>query len=117
MLPQDQLQQFIVRAVTGFGDRVQAAEVNDAVLKEATAKVSVLAGMATMSTKKKSKLYELIQGALDLPNGMAADGSLSEGIKTALAYINNAAKDVRVSNGVLYCCTYVPTVIARCECC
>ena len=32
MLPQDQLQQFIVRAVTGYGDRVQA-DVNDALLK------------------------------------------------------------------------------------
>jgi hypothetical protein len=32
MLPQDQLQQFIVRAVTGYGDRVQG-DVNDALLK------------------------------------------------------------------------------------
>jgi hypothetical protein len=32
MLPQDQLQQFIVRAVTGYGGRVQG-DVNDALLK------------------------------------------------------------------------------------
>ena len=32
MLPQDQLQQFIVRAVTGHGERVQA-DVNDAMMK------------------------------------------------------------------------------------
>lgn len=32
MLPQDQLQQFIVRAVTGYGERVQG-DVNDALLK------------------------------------------------------------------------------------
>ena len=32
MLPQDQLQQFIVRAVTGYGERIQA-EANDATMK------------------------------------------------------------------------------------
>jgi hypothetical protein len=32
MLPQDQLQQFIVRAVTGYGNRIQA-DVNDATMK------------------------------------------------------------------------------------
>ena len=35
MLPQDQLQQFIVRAVTGHGERVQG-DVNDAMLKVLT---------------------------------------------------------------------------------
>jgi hypothetical protein len=97
MLPQDQLQQFIVRTVTGYGDRVQAAEVTEVSLKEITAKISVMAGMATMTIKKKAKLYEMVEGALELEGGMGPDGALTEAVKTALVYINNAAKDARVS--------------------
>ena len=51
MLPQDQLQQFIVRAVTGHGDRVQS-DCNDAMMKEATQKISIMAGLATFNFKK-----------------------------------------------------------------
>ena len=44
MLPQEQLQQFLVRAVTGFGERVQAQEVTEAGLAETTSAVRLLAG-------------------------------------------------------------------------
>ena len=46
MLPSDQLQQFLVRAVTGFGDRVQQ-ELTDKDYQELTAKISNLAGRDT----------------------------------------------------------------------
>jgi hypothetical protein len=44
MLPSEQLQKYLVRAVTGFGERVQAQDVSEQDLKEAGAKISTLAG-------------------------------------------------------------------------
>ena len=43
MLPSEQLQQYLMRAVTGLGDRVQA-EVTDRDLRETSGRVSSLAG-------------------------------------------------------------------------
>lgn len=43
MVPTDQLQQFLVRAVTGFGERVQT-ELADRDYEEITAKIANLAG-------------------------------------------------------------------------
>lgn len=44
MLPSEQLQKYMVRAVTGFGERVQAQDVSEQDLQEAGAKISTLAG-------------------------------------------------------------------------
>lgn len=44
LLPPEQLQDYIVRAVTGFGERVQANEVSDEELKEITQAISIQAG-------------------------------------------------------------------------
>ena len=44
MLPQDELQQYLVRAVTGFGERVQAKEVSEQDLADTTKAVRILAG-------------------------------------------------------------------------
>lgn len=44
MLPQEQLQQFLVRAVTGFGERVQGKEVSEQDLADTTSAVRILAG-------------------------------------------------------------------------
>jgi hypothetical protein len=49
MLPSDQLQQFLVRALTGMGKRVQAKDVRDAELRDAAAKMRSLAGAETCS--------------------------------------------------------------------
>ena len=44
MLPNDQLQKYVVRAVTGFGDRVQEKDISVRDLAEAEDKVVTLAG-------------------------------------------------------------------------
>jgi hypothetical protein len=49
MLPSDQLQQFLVRALTGIGNRVQAKDVTDAELRDTAAKIRSLAGVDTNS--------------------------------------------------------------------
>lgn len=45
MLPQEQLQQYLVRAVTGYGERVQGQEVSEKDLADITNAVRILAGM------------------------------------------------------------------------
>ena len=47
MLPSDQLQKFLVRAVTGFGERVQDKDVSEADLRDTGAKLTQLAGKCT----------------------------------------------------------------------
>ena len=49
MLPSEQLQQFLVRAVTGFGERVQQ-ELTDKDYDDLTSKISNLAGSITLTT-------------------------------------------------------------------
>ena len=52
MLPQDQLQNFLVRCVTGFGERVQS-EVTESELVETTEKANQFAGLASLSFKNR----------------------------------------------------------------
>ena len=96
MLPQDQLQQFLVRVVTGFGERVQGKDITETQLAEITRKVSFLAGLGSFSSAKKSKLHAMVDAALGLEGGIdTASGTLSPAVHTALLYIDNASKDVR----------------------
>ena len=44
MLPTEQLQQFLLRAVTGAGARVQATEVTEKDLQEAEGRLRMMAG-------------------------------------------------------------------------
>lgn len=44
MLPTEDLQKYLVRAVTGFGERVQEKEVSETELHDAGAKITQLAG-------------------------------------------------------------------------
>lgn len=58
--------------------------------------------MSSIDFKKKEKLNTLVAQALLLEGAFTETGSstsaaLSEGVKTALVYINNAQKDVAVS--------------------
>jgi thioredoxin len=94
MLPQEQLQQYIVRAVTGYGERVQK-DISDAALKEFTQKISIMAGLASFSFKKKTKLNLWVDEALALEGGMDDRGTISPSVRAALQYIDNASKDVR----------------------
>ena len=55
MLPQDQLQNFMVRVVTGYGERIQA-DISDGELRDLTTKISFLAGLGSFNVKKKEKL-------------------------------------------------------------
>jgi hypothetical protein len=50
MLPSEQLQQYLVRAVTGFGERVQGKDVSEQELQDASAKISTLAGLHMPAT-------------------------------------------------------------------
>jgi thioredoxin-like negative regulator of GroEL len=95
MLPQEQLQQFLVRTITGYGDRVQKNEVTDSMMDDATKDISQLAGLATLDFKKREKLRSLIDSALALPGGADEVGNLSNGAKVSIKYITNAGKDIR----------------------
>jgi thioredoxin len=100
MLPQDQLQRYLVRAITGFGERVQRDQVSDEALAESTRQLASAAGLASLSGATKSLIKAAVEAALSLPGAGALDdhGNAlhrpSDGLKTALAYINNAAKDI-----------------------
>jgi len=94
MLPQEQLQAFLVRAVTGYGKRVQS-DVSDTDLRDATNRVASVAGLASVSFKAREKLRTLVDDAMALQGAVETDGSMSAGAKTAILYINNAAKSVR----------------------
>ena len=69
MLPQEQLQQFLVRTITGYGDRVQKNEVTDMMMDDATRDISQLAGLAVLDFKKREKIRSLIESALELSSG------------------------------------------------
>jgi len=105
MLPQEELQQFLVRSVTGFGDRVQGADVSEQDLRDATARIGSVAGLAAISFKAREKLRTLVDETMAMPGSMAEDGTVEVGIKTALLYINNAAKDVRTAKFRLINCS------------
>ena len=105
MLPQEELQQFLVRSVTGFGDRVQGADVSEQDLRDATARIGSVAGLAAISFKAREKLRTLVDETMAMPGSMAEDGSVEVGVKTALLYINNAAKDVRTAKFRLINCS------------
>jgi len=94
MLPQDQLQQFLVRCVTGYGDRVQS-DISDSELSEATDKLSQFAGLASLSFKSREKLRSLVEEALMLDGAVTADFAYTEALKTTLVYIANAQKSIR----------------------
>lgn len=96
MLPQDQLQQFLVRVITGYGAKVQQENNDDQTLGGLTFKVNNYAGLAALDFKKREKIRTLVDEAiLGLDGGYNAESATySAGVKTALQYINNAAKDI-----------------------
>ena len=96
MLPQEQLQQFLVRCVTGFGERVQADEVSDDDLLESTRKLSSLAGLSSISFKKREKILSLVDQTIAMEGAVDPEtGAMTPNLKVALLYISNAAGDVR----------------------
>lgn len=98
MLPGEQIQQFLVRAVTGYGERVQGAEFGDREASQLTFKVSTLAGLSALSGQKKQKLLSLVDAALSQEEAFQMNDSgrlsLASGPATALSYIQNARKDI-----------------------
>ena len=94
MLPQEELQQDLVRSVTGYGRRVQS-DMSEADLARATAKMAMMAGLAAINSKQREMIRKLVDQALDLEGGLDADGTMSEAMRTAMLYIGNAAKHVR----------------------
>ena len=94
MLPQEQLQQFLVRCVTGFGERVQADEISDDDLMESTRKLSSLAGLASISFKKREKILSLVDETVAMEGVIDPETrAMTPNLKVALLYISNAAKD------------------------
>ena len=94
MLPQDQLQQFLVRCVTGNGNRVQS-DISDSELTEATDKLSQFAGLASLSFKNREKLRSLVEEALSLDGAVTSEFTHTDALKTTLLYIANAQKNIR----------------------
>lgn len=107
MLPGEQIQKFLIRAVTGHGDRLSASDLSDAQLQDMTQKIRTQAGMASINFKKKEKLYSLIEDAMKLDKAyeinLPAQYSttspkveLHEGVRVVLAYLENCQKDILV---------------------
>ena len=99
MLPQKELQDYLVRAVTGYGERVQAADISDKDLQDTTMKISTLAGLSSIDFKKKEKLFGLVSEVLKLKSAFV-EGSkfkLSVGMQSAMKLIDNCRQDIRVS--------------------
>ncbi len=94
MLPQDQMQEFLVRCVSG-GMGPRRSDITDEDLGEATRKLSSMAGLAAITFKKREKILNMVDAALDMEGGLEEGGGMSVGVKTALLYIGNAAKDIR----------------------
>ena len=98
MLPQKQLQDYLVRAVAGYGERVQAAEVSDKDLADTTNKISTLAGLSSISFQKKEKLNTLVGDVLNR-DGAFVEGSnfkLTSGMQAAMKLIDTCRTDIRV---------------------
>lgn len=125
MLPGDQLQKFVVRLITGYGERVQD-NISEPELHTASQKLSSLAGaeclfqtvlvrnvtilsslaflvylgLASISFQKKEKINKLVDEALDRDLGIVmvnGKPALSEGVKTVMTYLTNCRGDIRVS--------------------
>ena len=97
MLPQDELQTFIVRLITGYGDRVQGDQFSVTDLNALTSKVANFAGLTSLSFKKLSKLKALVDEALDIQGALNDAGNPSEGVSTAMKLIRNANSDIKVT--------------------
>lgn len=97
LLQPEMLEQFIVRAVTGYGDPVQP-DITASELDTITSQMNNLAGLASITFKKKEALYKQVDEALDNDDAWQSTSSsvsLSDGIKTALLYISKAQGDIR----------------------
>eukprot|EP01032_Pedospumella_encystans_P020347 gene20347-23112_t len=97
MLPREQLQKYLVRALTGIGERVQGSDISPQALEQTGEQVASLAGAASLTFKRKEQLYTQVEAALNLP-GAFVDGSnavLTPGIKLALSCIQKSRKNIR----------------------
>lgn len=76
MIPQDQMQNFLVRAITGFGDKVQPNEADDSTLAAITGRIQRLAGLASIGSKKKAMLYSKVGEVMDMDDAFViAEGN------------------------------------------
>lgn len=102
-LPPPQLQSYLVRAVTGYGDRVQSKDVSDAMLKELSQRVQSTVGLASITMKKKSLLNQLVEEAMQLPEaflsieqgGNKVKFEVADGIRLVMTYLENARREIR----------------------
>lgn len=96
MLPQEELQQFIVRAVTGYGGRVQEEQISNAELDAMTRKLANFAGLTSLSFKKLSLLKSKVDAILTEEDAFKEDGSPEDGLVKAMKIVKNAHADIRV---------------------
>lgn len=94
MPPEEDLKKFLLRAVTGQGGRIQT-DTTEIDLAVATGKIAMMAGMAAISAKQRQQIRQLVDEAVELEGAVNSDGTMSTSLRTALAYIGNAAKQVR----------------------
>ena len=96
MLPQEELQQFIVRAVTGYGGRVQEEQISNAELDAMTRKLANFAGLTSLSFKKLSLLKSKVDAILTEEDAFKEDGSPEDGLVKAMKIVKKAHADIRV---------------------
>jgi hypothetical protein len=98
LLQPDMLEQFIVRAVTGYGEPVQG-DISAAELDAISMQMNNLAGLASISFKKKESLHKQVDQALAGDDAWQSTASssiaLSEGVRTAMLYLNKVQGDIR----------------------
>ena len=95
LLSNDDINKFLSRAVTGYGARVQGNQITDEELSIITNKMNNLAGLASITFKKKEKLYYLISEALNLEGAWINNNKINNSIKLVIKYIDNLINDIR----------------------
>ena len=65
--------------------------------------VNIFAGLSSLDFKKREKISALVSDSILNREGGYVESTkgVSEGVKTAIAYINNCKKDIRVSKTIL----------------
>lgn len=95
-IPLEQIKEFTVRAVTGHSpSRLPIQDVSPTELDDITETVSDLAGLAALSFNDREIIRQNVDAALEGEDAWTSQGTISEPITAALAYIENLSKNIR----------------------
>lgn len=123
LLSGEKIQQFLIRAVLGSGDRVQPDELGKDDFESITMSVSLIAGsmlincvtisssennfpgMASIDSRKMAKIYYLLENLFQtcdiFKTNHQGNWLIHEGVKVGLQFRQNADKNITVFDTVL----------------